>query len=112
MPTRGTCRPVLGLVAYELGVGWLLSSRAGDEVAASARTFGGRGEGIGGDHPDGAGDTASRRRGGIRLTVEAGAEQPATVATGQVVAEQTCPDEGVDVQVDHVAREVEVDGFA
>ena len=46
------------------------------------------------------------------MTVEARAEHPRAVPLGEVVAVRSRPEERVDVQIDDVAREVEVDGRA
>ena len=48
----------------------------------------------------------------VDLAVVARAAEAAAVAAAQVVAEDARPDERVDVQIDHVAGEVELDGLA
>src|SRR6185369_1320011 len=64
---------------------------------------------IGGNHPSGAADPRLADAWKIDLTEER-APQRRAMTLGQIVAERSLPNEGVDVQVDHFARSIEFDG--
>ena len=72
----------------------------------------GRAKRVGRDDPDGAGDLRLAHARQVDVTVEARAEHPRAVPLGEVVAVLARPEVRVDVQIDDVAREVEVDGRA
>ena len=67
---------------------------------------------VGGDRPYAAGDLRLADPRQIDLRVDARAEQPVTMAAIEAIATQPRPDERIDVEIDHLAREVDVDRLA
>ena len=62
-----------------------------------------------GDREDDRRQTGLPKAGQIRLAEVAGPERPGAVPGGHVVAEEAGPDERLDVQIDDLARPVEVE---
>src|SRR5262245_55087542 len=68
-------------------------------------------QGIRRDDPGRTADLGFAQARQIRLTKKPSPENPPTVPLRDVATEQAMPDERIDVKVDHLAREVELDGF-
>src|SRR5690606_30484844 len=67
---------------------------------------------IRGDDPGGSGEACLPNALEIRVSQEPAAERRPRVATRGLVAEQPVPDEGVEVEIDHLAREVKLHRLA
>lgn len=72
----------------------------------------GSSDGIRGDRQDHRRQAGGPETGQIGLSEVAGVEGPRAVRPTQVVAEDAGPDEGLDVEVDDLARPVELEGGA
>jgi hypothetical protein len=68
-------------------------------------------DGIRGDRQDDRREAGGPQAGEVGLAQVAGPQRPGAVGGGEVVAEEAGPDEGLDVEVDDLARPVQLGGL-
>jgi len=116
MPMKAACRSVRAAASYSarlvLGTAREDRAQAGEVVREDRGPLARGPQRVRRDRPDAAGDPGLADPRQIDLGEEARPRGPRPVPFGEVVAQDPRPDERVDVQIDDVAREVEVDGLA
>jgi hypothetical protein len=115
VPAVGHRSAVLGGVAHDpevLGDALEDGLEASQVLEEDLRARGGAAPGIRRDDPGGARHRRLAHARKVDLAVDASAEETVAVPLAQVVPEQTRPDEAVEVEVEHVARQVEVHGLS
>ena len=114
VPSASSSLAILRHIAHQLKMGVHRCKQAAQaiEVAKEAIPPAARGhKGVRGDHPGSTGESRFQRTRKIQVTVERAPEKSLTVPPGQVIAENSRPNERVQMKVDHLRRGVELNGL-